>query len=99
MIAAVTAAAVVGSLLQATAWADQPKPFAPPAVPKVPAVAVGKVDPVAVRRAVMPDGTKKPAPVWPAAGAAEVATPTKVGVRVLDRAATTRAKQHAPARR
>ena len=128
VIAAVTAAAVVGSLLAAPARADKPKPFAPPTAQKVPAVAVGKVDSVAVTQAVMPDGTKKPAPVWPAAGTAEVAvpeaagepakaaglpvgvarpgtvatagkkaaagtltakTPAKVGVRVLDRAATT----------
>ncbi|GIM93653.1 polymorphic toxin-type HINT domain-containing protein [Paractinoplanes toevensis] len=75
MTAAVTAAVVAGSLLQAPAWADRPTPFTPPTAKNVPAVAVSKVDPVAVKQAAMPDGTKKPAPVWPAAGAADVAVP------------------------
>jgi RHS repeat-associated protein len=119
MIAAATAAVLASSLLQAPAWADRAKPFTPPAGQRTPAVAVSKVDPVAVKQAIMPDGTKKPAPVWPAAGRAEVAVGaqaaglpvrvaqpgtvakagkrlaaaalSKVGVRVLDRAATDRA--------
>ena len=75
VIAAVTAAVVAGSLLQAPAWAAKPKPYTPPTVQKYPTVAVSNIKPVAVRQAAMPDGTKKPAPVWPTAGAAEVAVP------------------------
>jgi RHS repeat-associated protein len=121
IVAAATAAAVISSLLQAPAWADRPKPFTPPTAKKMSAVAVSKVDPVVPKQATMPDGTRKPAAVWPAAGTAEVAVsgsvraaglpvrvapprtigaavqkaaqaPSRVGVRVLDRAATERAR-------
>ena len=126
ILATATAAVLLGGLFHAPAQAAKPEPFTPPAAKKMPAVAVSKVDPVAVKQTAMPDGTKKPAPVWPAAGAAEVVVPgpataaapagnlpvrvsqpgtvrtaakrlatapapARVRVRVLDRAATTRA--------
>src|SRR6185369_4836880 len=75
ILAAATAAVLLGGLFHAPAQAAKPEPFTPPAAKKMPAVAVSKVDPVAVKQTAMPDGTKKPAPVWPAAGAAEVVVP------------------------
>ncbi|MET8261358.1 RHS repeat-associated core domain-containing protein [Micromonospora sp. NPDC005553] len=53
------------------AAAAQYKPPTPQKVPTVPVSPV--VAGTSAMRAVMPDATRKPAPVWPAAGAAEVA--------------------------
>ncbi|WP_328650331.1 RHS repeat protein [Micromonospora sp. NBC_00330] len=74
LIAAASATLMITSLVGVPPPAAAAAQYKPPTPQKVPTVPVSPVVAgTSGMRAVMPDATRKPAPVWPAAGAAEVA--------------------------